>query len=138
LLDLVEPELEARGISWVRLDGTTRDRGAVVTTFQDPAGPPLLLSSLKAGGTGLNLTAADHVFLLDPWWNPAAEDQAADRAHRIGQTRPVTVYRLVAKDTIEEGILALQAKKKQIAELALGEGGAAAGLTRADLMQLLG
>ena len=138
LLDLVEPELQARGIAWVRLDGTTRDRGAVVTTFQDAAGPPLLLSSLKAGGTGLNLTAADHVFLLDPWWNPAAEDQAADRAHRIGQTRPVTVYRLVAKDTIEEGILALQAKKKQIAELALGEGGAAAGLTRSDLMQLLG
>jgi len=138
LLDLVEPLLAELGISWVRLDGTTRDRAGVVTRFQDPLGPPVLLSSLKAGGTGVNLTAADHVFLLDPWWNPAAEDQAADRAHRIGQTRPVNVYRLVAKDTIEEGILALQAKKKQIAEIALGEGGAAAGLTRDDLLQLLG
>jgi SNF2 family DNA or RNA helicase len=138
LLDLVEPMLGELGIPWLRLDGTTRDRAGIVTSFQDPLGPPLLLSSLKAGGTGLNLTAADHVFLLDPWWNPAAEDQAADRAHRIGQTRTVNVVRLVAKDTIEEGILTLQARKKRIADLALGEGGAAAGLTKDDLLQLLG
>ena len=79
--------------------------------FQDEAGPPVMLVSLKAGGTGLNLTAADHVFLLDPWWNPAVEEQAADRAHRIGQERPVMVYRMVAKDTVEERILALQEKQ---------------------------
>jgi superfamily II DNA or RNA helicase len=83
----------------------------VVATFQDAGGPPVMLVSLKAGGTGLNLTAADHVFLLDPWWNPAVEDQAADRAHRIGQDKPVMVYRLVARDTVEERILALQDKQ---------------------------
>lgn len=137
-LDLVEPELRSNDIGFVRLDGSTRDRGAIVDAFQDPAGPPVLLSSLKAGGTGLNLTAADHVFLLDPWWNPAAEDQAADRAHRIGQTRPVTVYRLIAKDTIEEGIIALQERKRKLADVALAEGGAAAGITREDLLGLLG
>ena len=88
----------------------------MVAEFQSEAGPPVMLISLKAGGTGLNLTAADHVFLLDPWWNPAVEDQAADRAHRIGQERPVLVYRLVAKDTVEERILALQAKKRALVE----------------------
>jgi len=97
----------------------------------------VLLSSLKAGGTGLNLTAADHVFLLDPWWNPAAEDQAADRAHRIGQERPVMVHRLVARDTVEEGILALQERKRTLASSALGTGDAALGLTREDLLALL-
>ncbi|MFZ8406808.1 C-terminal helicase domain-containing protein, partial [Staphylococcus aureus] len=87
--------------TFTRLDGSTRDRGAVVGDFQSETGPSVLLLSLKAGGTGLNLTAADHVFLMDPWWNPAAEDQAADRAHRIGQDKPVMVYRLVAMDTVE-------------------------------------
>ena len=85
LLDKVEPRLAAAGLDHVRLDGTTRDRAAVVARFQAEDGPPVFLISLRAGGTGLNLTAADHVFLLDPWWNPAVEDQAADRAHRIGQ-----------------------------------------------------
>jgi SNF2 family DNA or RNA helicase len=137
LLDLIEPHLEAGGIRFTRLDGSTKDRGAVVDRFQDPAGPPVLLASLKAGGTGLNLTAADHVFLLDPWWNPAAEDQAADRAHRIGQDRPVMVYRLVAKDTVEERILALQEKKRALADVALGDAGAAAAITREELLALL-
>lgn len=137
LLDLVEPHLHAARLPFLRLDGSTRDRGAVVAAFQDPAGPPLLLSSLKAGGTGLNLTAADHVFLLDPWWNPAVEDQAADRAHRIGQVRPVLVHRLVARDTVEERILSLQGRKRELAELALGTGEAALGLTREDLLALL-
>lgn len=137
LLDRVEPHLRATEIPFLRLDGTTRDRGAVVAAFQDPAGPPVLLSSLKAGGTGLNLTAADHVFLLDPWWNPAVEDQAADRAHRIGQERPVMVHRLVARDTVEEGILALQERKRELASSALGTGDAALGLTREDLLALL-
>jgi len=135
LLDLVEPHLDGVDISYTRLDGTTRDRAGVVANFQDSEGPPVLLASLKAGGLGINLTAADHVFILDPWWNPAAEDQAADRAHRIGQNRPVMVYRLVAENTVEEGILALQEKKRALSEAALG--GAAGALTRGDLLALL-
>jgi superfamily II DNA or RNA helicase len=137
LLDKVEPHLEEAGIRYGRLDGSTRDRAAVVSEFQSESGPPVLLLSLKAGGVGLNLTAADHVFLLDPWWNPAAEDQAADRAHRIGQDKPVMIYRLVAKDTVEEGILALQEKKRRVADAALGEAGQAAAITRDDLLALL-
>jgi superfamily II DNA or RNA helicase len=137
MLDLIEPALEQTGIPFVRLDGATRDRAAVVDTFQGEAGPPVMLISLKAGGTGLNLTAADHVFLCDPWWNPAVEDQAADRAHRIGQERPVMIYRLVATDTVEERILELQLRKRAIGEAALGDAAAAASLTREDLLALL-
>jgi SNF2 family DNA or RNA helicase len=137
LLDRVEPALRAAGLGFLRLDGSTRDRARVVSEFQSASGPPVLLISLKAGGTGLNLTAADHVFLLDPWWNPAVEDQAKDRAHRIGQERPVMVYRMVAKDTVEERILALQDKKRQLVEVALGEAGSAGSLTRDDLLELL-
>ncbi len=137
LLDLLEPHLQAAGIAFERLDGSTQDRAGVVHRFQAAGGPPVLLASLKAGGTGLNLTAADHVFLLDPWWNPAAEDQAADRAHRIGQDKPVMVYRLVAKDTVEERILALQERKRALADVAMGDANKAAELTRDDLMALL-
>ena len=137
LLDLVEPHLTEAGIRFTRLDGSTRDRASVVAEFQDAGGPPVMLVSLKAGGTGLNLTAADHVFLLDPWWNPTVEDQAADRAHRIGQDRPVIVYRMVAKDTVEERILALQEKKRAIADVALGEADRAASITRDELLALL-
>ncbi len=137
LLDLVEPELETAGIGFLRLDGSTRDRAGVVAGFQDPNGPPVLLISLRAGGVGLNLTAADHVFLLDPWWNPAVEDQAADRAHRIGQEHPVLVHRLVSEGTVEERILALQERKRDLARAALGDAGAAASLTRDDLLALL-
>ncbi len=138
LLDLLEPPLARAGIASLRLDGATRDRAAVVGAFQDDAGPPVMLVSLKAGGTGINLTAADHVFLLDPWWNPAAEDQAADRAHRIGQDRPVLVTRLVAEGTVEERILELQERKRALAEAALGDGAEGARLTREDLLELLG
>jgi superfamily II DNA or RNA helicase len=137
LLDLVEPPLRATGIDFTRLDGSTRDRGAVVNQFQSEGGPPVMLISLKAGGTGLTLTAADHVFMLDPWWNPAVEDQAADRTHRIGQTRPVMVYRLVTADTVESRILALQEQKRALADAALGDASGAAGLTRDDLLSLL-
>jgi superfamily II DNA or RNA helicase len=137
LLDRVEPQLERHGLSYCRLDGSTRDRASVVRRFQSDDGPPVMLISLKAGGTGLNLTAADHVFLLDPWWNPAVEDQAADRAHRIGQERPVLVHRMVAKDTLEERILALQEDKRRLAEAALGDAERAVGLTRDDLLSLL-
>ncbi len=138
LLDRVEHELVRAGIGFSRLDGATRDRKAVVDAFQASDGPPVMLLSLKAGGTGLNLTAADHVFLMDPWWNPAAEDQAADRAHRIGQQRSVLVHRLIAKDTVEERILELQARKRGLAEAALDEASTAAALTRDDLLALFG
>jgi len=141
LLDLVEPHLNAASIPFVRLDGSTRDRAAVVAQFQSETGPPVMLVSLKAGGTGLNLTAADHVFLLDPWWNPTVEDQAADRAHRIGQDRPVMVYRMIAKDTVEERIFTLQEKKRTLADIALGAAAGSAsqgsGITRDDLLAIL-
>jgi SNF2 family DNA or RNA helicase len=137
LLDRVEPLLAESRIEFLRLDGSTRDRGAVVGGFQTETGPPVMLVSLRAGGTGLNLTAADHIFLLDPWWNPAVEDQAADRAHRIGQSRPVMVHRLVAQDTVEEGILELQSKKRSLSDLAMGEADRAASLSREELLKLL-
>jgi SNF2 family DNA or RNA helicase len=137
LLDLIEPALRQAEISFCRLDGSTRDRASVVDVFQQDQGPTAMLVSLKAGGTGLNLTAADHVFLLDPWWNPAAEDQAADRAHRIGQERPVMVHRLVTKDTVEERVLALQQKKREIAAAALEGSALGAQLTKDDLLALL-
>jgi len=137
LLDLVEPQLRSRGVRFVRLDGSTSDRAAVVKEFQENSGVGVMLLSLKAGGVGLNLTAADHVFLMDPWWNPAAEDQAADRAHRIGQDRPVLVHRLVAKDSVEERILALQEKKRALSAVATDGAEAAAGITRNDLLELL-
>jgi SNF2 family DNA or RNA helicase len=137
LLDLIEPHLRAADTSFVRLDGSTVDRASVVNQFQADDGPPVMLLSLKAGGTGLNLTAADHVFLVDPWWNPAVEDQAADRTHRIGQDKPVMVYRMVARDTVEERILELQDRKRKLADAALSEAGAAASITREDLLALL-
>jgi len=137
LLDLVQPHFESRGIAHLRLDGSTRDRGDVVARFQDPDGPGVMLISLRAGGTGLNLTAADHVILLDPWWNPAVEDQAADRAHRIGQDKPVLVHRMVARATVEEGILALQQRKRALAEAAVADGAAATRITREELLALL-
>jgi len=138
LLDLIAPQLEAASLPFLRLDGSTRNRSAVVHAFQDPQGPAILLISLKAGGTGLNLTAADHVFLVDPWWNPAVEDQAADRTHRIGQEKPVMVYRLVAEGTVEEAILGLQERKRAIRDAALGDGmQASQALSREDLLSLL-
>jgi SNF2 family DNA or RNA helicase len=136
LLDLIEPELRTANLAFERLDGSTADRAAVTARFQAADGPPVMLISLKAGGLGLNLTAADHVFLVDPWWNPAVENQAADRAHRIGQERPVFVYRLVSQGTVEEKILLLQDKKRALFEAALGDGTAAGGLTRDDLLEL--
>jgi len=137
LLDLTEPHLQSSGMSFLRLDGSTRNRAEVVRQFQEDDEVSLMLISLKAGGTGLNLTAADHIFLLDPWWNPAVEDQAADRAHRIGQERPVMIYRLVAEGTVEEKILVLQQQKRGVADAALGDADRAAGLTRDDLLELL-
>jgi len=137
LLDHVEPGLRERGIAWHRLDGSTRNRGEIVDRFQSESGEPVMLLSLRAGGTGLNLTAADHVFLLDPWWNPAVEAQAADRAHRIGQDRPVVVHRLIARNTVEEGILALHARKRALADAALEDADGSTRLSRDDLVELL-
>jgi len=136
LLDLVEAALVTAELGYLRLDGSTDDRAAVVTAFQAADGPPVMLVSLRAGGTGLNLTAADHVYLLDPWWNPAVEDQAADRTHRIGQQRPVFVHRLIAEDTVEEKILELHARKRALADSVI-EGAQSPALTRDDLLDLL-
>ena len=104
---------------------------------QSADGPPVMLLSLRAGGTGLNLTAADHVFLLDPWWNPAVEQQAADRAHRIGQDKPVVLHRLIARNTVEEGILRLHARKRALADAALEDADGSSRLNRDDLLELL-
>ena len=114
LLRIVEEDLRAIDVQWLYLDGNTKDRKQLVDRWNRPDGPPVFLISLKAGGTGLNLTGADHVIHLDPWWNPAVERQATDRAHRIGQTKPVVVYKLVARDTVEEKILELQARKQAL------------------------
>jgi superfamily II DNA or RNA helicase len=138
LLTLWRADLDAAGIAYEYLDGSTVKRDEVVTRFQE-GHAPLFLVSLKAGGAGLNLTAADTVIHCDPWWNPAVEDQATDRTHRIGQDKPVTVIRLVARGTIEEKILALKQKKRELASAVIGdEAGALAGLTQADIRRLLG
>lgn len=136
MLDLVEPALRESGWDFCRLDGATRDREAEIARFSKEDGPPIFLLSLKAGGTGLNLTAADYVIHLDPWWNPAVEDQATDRAHRIGQTRPVVSVRLVAEDTVEERILSLQDRKRDLVRAALDEDALAKALTSEELAEL--
>ncbi len=121
MLGLIESELNTANIQYVKLTGRTRKRDEVIDAFQH-GDVPLFLISLKAGGTGLNLTAADTVIHYDPWWNPAVENQASDRAHRIGQTKPVFIYKLVASNTVEEKILAMQQRKKVLADETLGEG----------------
>jgi SNF2 family DNA or RNA helicase len=137
LLDRVETRLKELGIAWVRLDGATRDRQGVIDAFQSKDGPPVFLLSLKAGGTGLNLTAADYVVHLDPWWNPAVQQQATDRAHRIGQDKPVVSCRLIAENSVEERILELQDAKRALADAALGnEGGFLKALTAEELRSL--
>jgi superfamily II DNA or RNA helicase len=136
-LDLIEPQLKNHGISFSRLDGTTRNREELVSAFQKETGPSVMLISLKAGGVGLTLTAADHIFIMDPWWNPAVEDQAADRAHRLGQSNPVLIHRLVAQGTIEERILEMKKLKQQVAEVILQGTGAATSVTREDILALL-
>lgn len=137
MLDLIQAELETRGISFCRLDGDTRNRSAEVDRFQE-GGTPVFLLSLKAGGVGLNLTAADTVIHFDPWWNPAVEDQATDRAHRIGQRSTVTAYKLITRGTVEERILALQAKKRALIDAIVeSEEPVMEGLTTDDLKDLL-
>ena len=139
MLELIEIELQKRKFKYTKLTGQTKDREAVIDEFQQGR-VPLFLISLKAGGTGLNLTAADTVIHYDPWWNPAVEEQATARAHRIGQDKPVFVYKLMTQGTVEEKILALQDRKRGLADQLLtasgearsmSEGGTA--LTAADL-----
>lgn len=140
MLGFIKEALEKDGISFAYLDGATRDRAGEVKKFQAANGPDVFLISLKAGGYGLNLTAADTVVHFDPWWNPAVEAQATDRAYRIGQTKPVTVYKLIAKGTVEEKILRLQERKRGLIGAAIGDEAAPmmTGLSGDDMRDLLG
>ena len=136
MLDLLRPALEERQWRIFYLAGHTENRGELVREFQSAEGPAIFLISLKAGGFGLNLTAASYVVLFDPWWNPAVENQAIDRTHRIGQVNKVIAYRLLIKNSIEEKIRELQKHKKALAEDVLGEEKFAQSLTLADLQFL--
>ena len=138
MLGLLRQTLEAANVGFSYLDGSSTDRAAQVSAFQQDPARQAFLISLKAGGYGLNLTAAEHVALIDPWWNPAVEAQAIDRAHRIGQAHPVTAYRFVTRGTVEEKILKLQAGKRETAELAVDDNPLLmTGVTDADLESIL-
>ncbi|MGH9100479.1 MAG: DEAD/DEAH box helicase, partial [Acidimicrobiales bacterium] len=136
-LTMARTRVKAAGIPHCYLDGRTRKRTAVLSEFRQ-GGVPVFLISLKAGGFGLNLAEADYCILLDPWWNPATEAQAVDRAHRIGQTKKVMVYRLVAQETIEQKVMALKARKAALFASVIGGGGFESGaLTASDIRGLL-
>jgi SNF2 family DNA or RNA helicase len=138
LLKIVRNRLDELGLDYEYLDGRTRNRARRVERFQKDPECRLFLISLKAGGLGLNLTAAEYVFLLDPWWNPASEAQAIDRTHRIGQDKKVFAYRLIAKDTVEEKVLELQRSKRELAEAIISQDRRLIGeLSREDLALLL-
>lgn len=138
MLSILRARLDAEGLPYAYLDGRTRDRETPVAQFQNDPECRTFLISLKAGGLGLNLTAAEYVFLLDPWWNPAVEAQAIDRAHRIGQTRRVFAARLIARDTVEEKVLELQRTKRELAEAIItGDNASTSNLRREDLELLL-
>jgi SNF2 family DNA or RNA helicase len=121
MLGLLREELDAQQIAFCYLDGATKDRAQIVEKFQTDPSIPVFLISLKAGGVGLNLTGADTVIHFDPWWNPAVEAQATDRAHRIGQKKVVTSYKLITRGTVEEKILNLQNRKRALTEAMLGD-----------------
>jgi SNF2 family DNA or RNA helicase len=138
LLAIVRTMLDSEDIEYEYLDGKTRDRETRVRRFQEDPTCRLFLISLKAGGLGLNLTAAEYVFLLDPWWNPAVESQAIDRSHRIGQTKHVFAYRLISQNTVEEKVLELQKTKRDLADAVISaDNSLIAGLTREHLELLL-
>lgn len=138
MLALLKERLATEGIDFCYLDGSTTNRSAVVERFQNDASVPVFLISLKAGGVGLNLTGADTVIHFDPWWNPAVEDQATDRAHRIGQTKVVTSYKLITRDTVEEKILTLQNRKREVIQATIGgEEEFAASLNWEEIQELL-
>ena len=136
MISLIEEELKSKTIEYVKLVGSTKDRATPIKKFQEGE-TPVFLISLKSGGVGLNLTAADTIIHYDPWWNPAVENQATDRAHRIGQEKPVNVYRIVSEKTVEEKVLKLQDRKRQIADAALHNASQAASITKEELMSLL-
>ena len=136
MLALLEKELKTASIPYVKLTGSTKDRETPIRQFQSGE-VRIFLISLKAGGAGLNLTTADTVIHYDPWWNPAAEAQASDRAHRIGQTRPVFVHKLICQDTIEERILEMQKNKAALVESLLTGRAEKLRLTQEDLQRLL-
>ena len=121
MLSILRHHLDQRGIVYEYLDGQTRDRRSCVERFQNDPNCPLFLISLKAGGFGLNLTSAEYVFLLDPWWNPAVEAQAVDRVHRIGQKNPVLIYRMIAPGTVEERIEELKQEKRELFSTVVGD-----------------
>ena len=140
MLELLECDLNREGIEYYKITGATpkEKRVELVNSFNQGT-TPIFLISLKAGGTGLNLTGADVVIHYDPWWNLAAQNQATDRAHRIGQTKAVSVYKLIVKDTIEEKIVKMQEDKRALAETILsGETGGLGQMSREELMELLG
>lgn len=137
MLGILRRRLDAENITYEYLDGQTRDRSLPVERFQQDPDCKLFLISLKAGGLGLNLTAAEYVFLLDPWWNPAVEAQAIDRTHRIGQTRSVFAYRLIAKDTVEEKVLELQKTKREIADAIISQDNSLLRDLRAEDLEIL-
>lgn len=136
MLDLIGPALEEAGFTYCRLDGSTKDRASIVEKFQSDTSIPVFLISLKAGGTGLNLTGADTVIHFDPWWNPAVEAQATDRAHRIGQTKVVTSIKLIARDTVEHRVIAMQEKKRALISGLLDSESAIP--NEAELLELIG
>jgi SNF2 family DNA or RNA helicase len=137
-LRLIRARMDEAGIRYGYLDGETKDRAKAVDEFQRSDNLPLFLISLKAGGIGLNLSAADTVVHFDPWWNPAVEAQATDRAHRIGQTRVVTAYKLIARATVEEKILTLQHKKREMIQSTIeSEEPVMIGLSMAEITELL-
>jgi SNF2 family DNA or RNA helicase len=139
MLDLAEIPLRKAGIKFVRLDGSmpSYQREKSVAAFKEDPSICVFLISMKAGGLGLNLVTASHVYLLDPWWNPATEDQAIDRVHRLGQTKPVHVTRFIIKDSIEERIMELQERKKMLAQGALGAGSSELRQIRIEELRLL-
>jgi SNF2 family DNA or RNA helicase len=135
-LNLLGEYCTEKGINYALLTGSTTHREKVINSFKNKSGIQLFLISLKAGGVGLNLTEADYVFILDPWWNPAAEMQAMNRAHRIGQDKKVFVYRFITKDTVEEKIMQLQQRKKDLADLFVTSDSTIAGMTRDEIMAI--
>jgi SNF2 family DNA or RNA helicase len=138
MLQIIRERFEKLEIPFCYLDGSTKERQEIVNRFQSDSAIPVFLISLKAGGVGLNLSAADTVIHFDPWWNPAVEAQATDRAHRIGQTRVVTAYKLITRDTVEEKILRLQEKKRAAIDAAIeSEEPLMTGLTTEELEELL-
>ncbi len=137
MLSIIRSWLDEINTKYLYLDGATKDRQKLIDTFSEDESVRLFLISLKAGGAGLNLMAADTVIIYDPWWNPAVESQAVDRAHRIGQKKTVSVYRIITEDSVEQKIMALKAKKSKLVDALINENGlSTARLTKTDLESL--